>query len=134
MPAWTGASCAGCDGQSRDRHAHSSGCRPFRLERSRSPAATSGGLRAKSCQPGSADHAAHFARFTAGAQSPGVILPREAISISAAIEELIQLPIHRRILGTYINFLRQYSAYIQGGRRVGHEPEGRMFESLRRTK
>ena len=31
----------------------------------------------------------HFARFTAGAQSPGVILLREAISISTAIEELI---------------------------------------------
>jgi len=32
---------------------------------------------------------AHFARFTAGAQSPGVILLREGISISTAIEELI---------------------------------------------
>ena len=31
----------------------------------------------------------HFARFTAGAQSPGVILLREGISISTAIEELI---------------------------------------------
>jgi predicted nuclease of predicted toxin-antitoxin system len=32
---------------------------------------------------------AHFARFSAGAPSPGVILLREGISISAAIEELI---------------------------------------------
>jgi predicted nuclease of predicted toxin-antitoxin system len=32
---------------------------------------------------------AHFARFTAGAQSPGVILLREAIPISTAIEELV---------------------------------------------
>jgi hypothetical protein len=32
---------------------------------------------------------AHFARFTFDAQSPGVILLREAISISTAIEELV---------------------------------------------
>lgn len=32
---------------------------------------------------------AHFARFSARAQSPGVILLREGISISRAIEELI---------------------------------------------
>jgi predicted nuclease of predicted toxin-antitoxin system len=32
---------------------------------------------------------AHFTRFAAGAQSPGVILLREAIPISAAIEELV---------------------------------------------
>jgi len=32
---------------------------------------------------------AHFASFSAHAQSPGVILLREAISISTAIEELI---------------------------------------------
>jgi hypothetical protein len=32
---------------------------------------------------------AHFARFTPGAHSPGVILLREAISISTAIEELV---------------------------------------------
>ncbi len=32
---------------------------------------------------------AHFARFSAEAQSPGVILLREAIPISAAIEELV---------------------------------------------
>jgi predicted nuclease of predicted toxin-antitoxin system len=32
---------------------------------------------------------AHFARFAAGARSPGVILLREAIPISAAIEELL---------------------------------------------
>jgi predicted nuclease of predicted toxin-antitoxin system len=31
----------------------------------------------------------HFTRFVAGAQSPGVILLREAIPISAAIEELV---------------------------------------------
>ena len=31
---------------------------------------------------------AHFVRFTSGAHSPGVILLREAISISTAIEEL----------------------------------------------
>jgi hypothetical protein len=31
----------------------------------------------------------HFARFLVGAQSPGVILLREAISISTAIEEII---------------------------------------------
>ena len=30
----------------------------------------------------------HFKRFVAGAQSPGVILPRESIPISTAIEEL----------------------------------------------
>jgi predicted nuclease of predicted toxin-antitoxin system len=30
----------------------------------------------------------HFARFTSGAQSPGVILLREAIPISTAIEQL----------------------------------------------
>src|SRR5579872_7515252 len=32
---------------------------------------------------------AHFARFTSDAQSPGVILLREAIPISNAIEELV---------------------------------------------
>jgi len=32
---------------------------------------------------------AHFARFTSGAQSPGVILLREATPISTAIEELV---------------------------------------------
>jgi predicted nuclease of predicted toxin-antitoxin system len=32
---------------------------------------------------------AHFTRFVAGAQCPGVILLREAIPISAAIEELV---------------------------------------------
>jgi len=32
---------------------------------------------------------AHFARFTSHARSPGVILLREAIPISAAIEELV---------------------------------------------
>ena len=32
---------------------------------------------------------AHFARFSTAAESPGVILLREAISISAAIEDLI---------------------------------------------
>ncbi len=32
---------------------------------------------------------AHFARFTSGVQSPGVILLREATPISAAIEELV---------------------------------------------
>ena len=32
---------------------------------------------------------AHFARFSAGAQSPGVILLREATPISTAIEELV---------------------------------------------
>ena len=32
---------------------------------------------------------AHFVRFTAGAHSPGLILLREAIPISIAIEELI---------------------------------------------
>ena len=32
---------------------------------------------------------AHFARFSATAESPGVILLREAISIAMAIEELI---------------------------------------------
>jgi hypothetical protein len=31
---------------------------------------------------------AHFARFTSDARSPGVILLREAIPISTAIEEL----------------------------------------------
>jgi hypothetical protein len=31
----------------------------------------------------------HFARFLVGAQSPGVILLREAISISTAIEVII---------------------------------------------
>jgi hypothetical protein len=31
---------------------------------------------------------AHFARFVAGAQSPGVILLREEIPIASAIEEL----------------------------------------------
>ena len=32
---------------------------------------------------------AHFARFSARAQSPGVVLLREAISISTAIEEIM---------------------------------------------
>jgi hypothetical protein len=32
---------------------------------------------------------AHFARFSAGAQSPGLILLREATPISTAIEELL---------------------------------------------
>src|SRR6202047_142295 len=31
----------------------------------------------------------HFARFTPGAQSPGVILVRESTSISTAIEDLV---------------------------------------------
>jgi hypothetical protein len=32
---------------------------------------------------------AHFARYSAGAESPGVILLREAIPISTAIDELV---------------------------------------------
>ena len=32
---------------------------------------------------------AHFTRFTSGAQTPGVILLREATPISTAIEELV---------------------------------------------
>ncbi len=31
----------------------------------------------------------HFARFSAGTRSPGVILLREAIAISTAIDELL---------------------------------------------
>jgi hypothetical protein len=70
----------------RNRYADSSRCGARWIKGSRSPAHRSG-LRTDTRQPGSPHHARTF--HTATAPSAGVILLREAIPISIAIEELV---------------------------------------------